>query len=310
MQPAGAGFSGATVLKWLQILHVEAMALKRGLVLEGGAMRGMFTAGVLDVMMENGVDFDGLIGVSAGACFGCNFKSRQAGRGARYNIRYCRDPRYSGLRTLLRTGDIYGADFCYREIPQQLDPFDYETFARNPLAFYVVCTDVETGESVYHCLPDAGPGEMEWIQASASMPGVSRVVRLEGRGLLDGGVSDSIPLRYFEDIGYGRNVVVLTQPEGYVKKPNRLLPLMRPKLRRYPRVVEAMARRHEMYNAATAYVRRREAEGSAFVIRPDAPLRVGHVEHDPEKLRACYARGRAACEACLPALRAFLDAPD
>ena len=284
--------------------------MKTGLVLEGGAQRGMFTAGALDVMMERGVSFDGLIGVSAGACFGCNFKSRQAGRGARYNIRYCRDPRYSGLRPLLRTGDIYGADFCYRESPQHLDPFDFETFARNPTEFHVVCTDVETGESVYHRLPNAGPGEMEWIQASASMPGVSRVVRLEGRGLLDGGVSDSIPLRYFEDIGYSRNVVVLTQPEGYVKKPNRLLPLMRPKLRRYPRVVEAMARRHEMYNAATAYVRRREAEGAAFVIRPDAPLRVGHVEHDPEKLRACYARGRAACEACLPALRAFLDAPD
>ena len=174
----------------------------------------------------------------------------------------------------------------------------------------MVCTDVETGESVYHCLPDAGPGEMEWIQASASMPGVSRVVRLEGRGLLDGGVSDSIPLRYFEDIGYSRNVVVLTQPEGYVKKPNRLLPLMRPKLRRYPRILEAMARRHEMYNATTAYVAQREAAGAAFVIRPAAPLNVGHVEHDPDKLRACYEQGRAACEARLSALRAFLNAPD
>lgn len=269
-------------------------------------MRGMFTAGVIDVMMENGVEYDGMIGVSAGACFGCNYKSRQPGRGARYNIRYCRDPRYSGFRSLVRTGNIYGADFCYREIPERLDPFNYEAFAQNPMEFYVVCTDVNTGKPVYHRLSHAGPGGMEWIQASASMPMVSRVVRVGGMELLDGGISDSIPLRFFERIGYDRCVVVLTQPEGYVKEPNKMLPLARVTLRRYPEMIAAMARRHEMYNQTTAYVCRREREGAAFVIRPKAPLKVGHVEHDPEKLRAVYELGRAAGAENLEALRAFL----
>ena len=280
--------------------------MKRGLVLEGGAMRGMFTAGVTDVMMENGVEFDGLAGVSAGACFGCNYKSRQSGRAARYNIRYCRDPRYCGFRSLLKTGDIYGADFCYREIPESLDPFDYEAFRTNPMEFYVVCTDVSTGKAVYHRMDSAGAEEMDWMRASASMPLVSRPVSAGGMELLDGGISDSIPLRFFESIGYDRNVVVLTQPEGYAKQPNRALCLMRAGLRRYPRIVEAMARRHEMYNETLAYIRRRERAGAAFVIRPKAPLGVGHVEHDPRKLRAAYEYGRAAGRENLDRLRAFL----
>lgn len=268
--------------------------MKRGLVLEGGAMRGLFTAGVLDVLMEAGVKFDGIVGVSAGACFGCNYKSHQPGRAARYNIRYCRDPRYSGLRSLLRTGDIYGADFCYREIPDVLDPFDYETFEADPTEFYVVCTDVHTGRPVYHRMPHARGEEMDWMRASASMPLVSRVVRAGGMELLDGGISDSIPLKFFEEQGYDFNVVVLTQPAGYVKQRNRALPLMRAALRRYPRVVEAMERRHIAYNESLEYVLERERAGAALVIRPEAPLEVGHIEHDPEKLRSAYASGRAA----------------
>lgn len=280
--------------------------MKRGLVLEGGAMRGMFTSGVIDVMMENGVEYDGLVGVSAGACFGCNYKSRQPGRALRYNLRFCRDPRYAGFRSLLRTGDIYGADLCYREIPDELDPFDYDAFEQNPMAFYVVCTDVHTGEAVYHRLPHARTGEMEWIRASASMPLVSRIVHAGGRELLDGGVADSIPLKFFEGEGYARNVVVLTQPEGYVKGPNKLVPAARLTLRKYPKLVDAMARRHEIYNASTAYLRERERAGMAYVIRPAAPLEVGHIEHDPAKLRAAYELGRAAGEANLNGVRAFL----
>lgn len=281
--------------------------MKKGLVLEGGAMRGMFTAGVTDVMMENGIEFDGLVGVSAGACFGCNYKSRQIGRAARYNIRYCRDPRYSGFKVLLRTGDIYGADFCYREIPEKLDPFDEAAFEENPMEFYVVCTDVETGEAVYHKMDHCRGSEIEWMRASASMPGVSRIVQVDGRRLLDGGIADSIPLRFFENLGYDKNVVVLTQPLDYVKGPNRMLPLMRAALRRYPQVYKAMKRRHEMYNETTAYVRQREQEGAAYVIRPQAPLEVGHIEHDSEKLRAAYETGRRAGEAHLEGLKRFLE---
>lgn len=281
--------------------------MKKGLILEGGAMRGMFTAGVIDVMMENDIAYDGLVGVSAGACFGCNYKSRQIGRAVRYNVRYCRDPRYSGFRVLLRTGDIYGADFCYREIPEKLDPFDWQTFEQNPMEFYVVCTDVDSGEPVYHRMDHFRGDEIEWMRASASMPGVSRVVNVGGRRLLDGGIADSIPLRFFERLGYDRNVVVLTQPLDYVKQPNRMLPLMRPRLKRYPKLYATMQRRHEMYNATTAYIRNREAAGAAYVIRPQKPLEVGRVEHDPEKLRAAYEVGRRAGEAHLAGLKRFLE---
>lgn len=281
--------------------------MKRGLILEGGAMRGLFTAGVTDVMLENGIEFDGLVGVSAGACFGCNYKSRQPGRTLRYNLKYCRDPRYCSFRSLIRTGDLYGADFCYLEIPKRLDPFDYEAFRLNPMEFHVVCTDVETGEPVYRKLEHADREEMLWIRASASMPLVSRIVEVDGYRMLDGGVSDSVPLKYFEGLGYDRNVVILTQPEGYVKQPNKLIPLMRRSLRRYPRIVEAMARRHKVYNENLAYIRRREEQGTVLVIRPEAKLEVGHVEHDPAKLQAVYDLGRAAGQKSLSSLRDFLE---
>ena len=280
--------------------------MKRGLVMEGGAMRGLFTAGVIDVFMESGVAFDGAIGVSAGACFGCNYKSKQPGRAMRYNLRFCRDPRYSGIRSLLRTGDIYGADFCYHMIPEQLDPFDYETFEQNPMEFYVVCTDVETGKPVYHNMAHARAGEMEWLQASASMPLVSRVVRAGGKGLLDGGVSDSIPLEFFESIGYDRNVVILTQPADYVKTPNKQVPLLKLALRDHPNVVETMARRHEVYNAETAYAHARAEAGAAIVIQPKTALPVRRIEHDADKLRAAYELGRDAGRERLQEVREFL----
>ena len=146
--------------------------MKAGLILEGGAMRGLFTAGVMDVMMEAGVRFDGVIGVSAGAAFGCNYKSGQIGRVVRYNTRFCADPRYCGLRALLRTGDIYSADFCYGEVPLRLDPFDFEAYARNPMAFWVVCTDVETGEAVYSMQADTFAAHMgQLVEAGASLIG-------------------------------------------------------------------------------------------------------------------------------------------
>ena len=280
--------------------------MKKGLVLEGGAMRGMFTAGVIDVMMENGIEFDGLVGVSAGACFGCNYKSRQIGRTIRYNMKYCRDKRYCSLRSLIRTGDLFGAEFCYETIPQQLDPFDYDTFLKNPMEFHVVCTDVETGKPSYHRLTHGRDDEMRLIRASASMPLAARIVDVNGQKLLDGGVADSIPLKYFEDIGYARNVVVLTQADDYVKKPNRMLPLMRHALRKYPRLVQTMARRHDHYNAATAYIRSREADGACFVIRPRQKLAVGRVEHDPRVLQAVYNEGRSVMMDHLDALKKWL----
>ena len=170
------------------------MKQKTGLVLEGGAMRGMFTAGVLDVMMENGIRFDGAMGVSAGAVFGCNFKSGQIGRSLRYNMRFCDDPRYCSFESLIRTGNLYGVDFCYDEIPNKLDPFDAQAYRENPMPFYAVCTNVETGKAIHKRLDRGDSRDMQYFRASASMPIVSQIVEADGYKLLDGGITDSIPL--------------------------------------------------------------------------------------------------------------------
>ena len=277
-----------------------------GLVLEGGAMRGLFTAGVLDVLMENGIQLDGTIGVSAGAVFGCNYQTGQVGRTLRYNLRFCREWRYCSLRSLLLTSDLYGAKFCYWTLPLELDKFDYDAYAANPHPFYVVCTDAETGEAVYRLCERADGEDREWFRASASMPLVSRVVEVSGKKLLDGGIADSVPIRYFESIGYDRNVVVLTQPEGFVKTASRGLPLMKRLLRKYPKVAQTMERRHEVYNETSAYIAQREKEGAAFVIRPPKALEMSRTEHDPAKLQAAYNIGREEALRRLEELKAFL----
>lgn len=279
--------------------------MKRGLVLEGGAMRGMFTAGVTDVMMEHGITYDGLVGVSAGAVFGCNYKSKQIGRTIRYNLKYCKDPRYCSVRSLLKTGDLFGTQFCYRDIPNELDPFDLETYQNNPMEFYVVATDVTTGRPVYHECPTGGGEDLDWFRASASMPLAANIVEIDGLKLLDGGISDSIPLK-FAETRYEKNVVVLTQPMGFVKEKNKALPVMRRVFKQNPRLIEVMARRHDNYNEATAYIREQERRGKVFVIRPEAPLDINRVEHDPEKIQRAYDHGRAVAEKRMAALKEFL----
>lgn len=279
--------------------------MKKGLVLEGGAMRGLFTAGIIDVMMEAGVEPDGLIGVSAGAAFGCNYKSRQPGRAIRYNSRFAKDARYSGIRSLLTSGDYFNAEFGYHIVPKQYDIFDDDAFNNNPMEFIVVCTDVETGKAVYQPLTTADYDCYEFIRASASMPLASKVVEVGGYKLLDGGVADSIPLEYAESIGYERNVVILTQPEGYEKKRTKLMPLMRIGLRKYPKMVEAMGKRYLMYNRELAFVRQAEQEGRCLVIRPDEKLPIGHVSHDPEEMRHVYEIGRDMGQRYIDRIKAF-----
>ena len=280
--------------------------MKIGLVMEGGAMRGLFTAGVIDVLMENQITFDGAIGVSAGAAFGCNFKSRQIGRVIRYNTKYCRDPRYGSFRSLLKTGDIYSKEFAYGELPNVLDPFDTKAFSENPMEFYVVATNIETGLPVYHKC-ETGTGEdMDWIQASASMPLVSRPVEIGGKLLLDGGMSDSVPLAYFQSIGYQKNVVILTRPEDYRKKKNKLMPVIRVRMHQYPNMIETLAYRHIMYNDEIAYIRKQKELENTFIIEPREALHIGPVEHDPKELLRVYETGRKTAMEQLPALQAFL----
>ena len=280
--------------------------MKKGLIMEGGAMRGMFTAGVIDVMMEQGIEFDGAIGVSAGAAFGCNYKSRQIGRVIRYNTRFCRDKRYGGFRVLLKEGNYYSKPFCYEEVPLKYDVFDYDTYESNPMEFYIVCTDVDTGKAEYHKYENRHDHGLEWIRASASMPLVSRMVEIGDRKFLDGALADSIPVQFFESIGYDRNIVILTQPLGFRKKPDTLLPLMRWYYRKFPKLVEAMNSRHEQYNAALDHIACREAARELLVIRPPETLPIKRTEKDPEKLRLVYEIGRKTVEARMEEIWKFL----
>ena len=283
--------------------------MKKGVVLEGGALRGLFTVGILDVMMENNISFDGLIGVSAGAAFGCNMKSRQPGRAIRYNTDYAKDWRYCSFRSYLKTGDLFGGEFDYHYLPAHLDIFDEEAFDNNPMEMHVVCTDVTTGKAVYKQLDKCSYDCYEWIRASASMPLASKIVKVDGYQLLDGGIADSIPLKYFQQIGYQRNVVILTQPEGYIKEKNKFLPLMRLQLHRYPNFIKATADRHLMYNAQTAYVKEQEALGNTLVIRPNEPIPIGHISHKPEEMWNVYHIGRAVGEERLQEIIDFLAKP-
>ena len=280
--------------------------MKTGLVLEGGGMRGLFTAGVMDVMMEHGIRFDGIVGVSAGATFGCNYKSHQPGRVLRYNVRFKDDPRYMGLRSLFRTGDLVGADFSYHTLPNELDIFDREAYKSDPTEFHVVCTDAETGEPVYHRIDVMDDDGLEWIRASASMPLVSRPVRLGGRLLLDGGIADSIPLRYFQSQGFERNVVILTQPKGFFKKRTKLMPLFHLFMRRYPAIVRAMSRRHLMYNDELSYLAEQERLGNILLIYPQDTLPIGRTEQDEAKMHHVYAMGREAGEEMMTPVKEFL----
>lgn len=281
--------------------------IRTGLVMEGGAMRGMFTAGVIDVMMENGITFDGAIGTSAGAAFGCNIKSKQPGRVIRYSTTYCRDWRFSSFRSLIKTGDIYGAEFCYKTIPYELDLLDFDTFVKNPMEFYAVCTDVETGRPLYHKFTTGMDKDMYYFMASASMPVVSRIVEVDGKKLLDGGISDSIPIKFWEHKGYNKNVVILTQPLDYVKKPNKMLPLIRHIYRDYPELIEDVKVRHVRYNNTTKYIREKELTGQLFVIRPPQALNISSIEHDPAELRRVYDLGVATMKEQLDNLKSYLE---
>ncbi|MBE6715252.1 MAG: patatin family protein [Ruminococcaceae bacterium] len=279
---------------------------KTGLILEGGAMRGLFTSGVCDVMMENSIEFDGIIGVSAGAAFGCNYKSRQPGRVIRYNKKYSKDPRFCSLRSLIKTGDMYGANFCYEEIPQKLDPFDTKTFTENETEFWTVSTDVETGKALYHKCTDGLGNDLLWIRAGASLPLVSRIVEAEGYKMLDGGIADSIPLRFFESIGYEKNVVILTRERGYKKEKASFMGIMRMALRKYPNMISAVERRHEMYNETLEYIEKREREGAILVLSPDEALPIARTEKDPEKLQKVYDMGRTVGEKRLSDIMSFI----
>ena len=278
--------------------------MKVGLVLEGGAMRGMYTAGVIDSFLDHELHVDGIIGVSAGACFGCNLFSRQRGRVLRYNTRFMRDPRNVSLRSLITTGDIVNREFAYYVIPTQYDIFDEEAFEAHGGAYWVVVTNVETGEAEYMQMHNL-LRDIEMMRASASMPFCSRMVDLDGKKYLDGGIADSIPVRQALKMGFDKVIVVLTQPLSYRKEPmNRHL--IRAFYRKYPNLCRTLEERHDRYNAQVEEVVRLEKEGKIFVIRPDEALDIKRLEKNPDVLARVHDIGLADGEKTMAALKEYL----
>lgn len=280
--------------------------MKTGLVLEGGAMRGMYTAGVLDVFMEQGIMFDGVIGVSAGALFGVNLLSQQAGRVIRYNKRFNGDPNYLGLRPLLRTGNIVDTDYAYNRVPRELDVFDDEAYRASGIPFYAVVTDVESGEPEYIKV-DSVFDQMDVLRASGSMPFVSRPVEIGGRKYLDGAITDSIPFEKFMEMGYDRLVVVLTKPAGYVKKAMSKPLIQLCYGRQYPNFAKKVSERHVMYNASINRLCELEQNGTVIVLRPSQHIKISRIEKHPDKLQALYEVGIRDAQAAAEQIRQFLS---
>ncbi|MBR4457020.1 MAG: patatin family protein [Solobacterium sp.] len=285
----------------------EKQKKRTALIMEGGAMRGLFTCGIIDVFLEQNITFDAAAGISAGAIFGINYKSRQIGRPLRYNLRFCRDPRYGTLTSFLKSGDLYDADFCYRVVPELLDVFDAEAYRKNPMKFYAGVTNAYTGKAEYRCCDEWNDYDAGWVQASGSMPVVSKPVQVGGKLLLDGGIADSVMFRYMEGLGYNRNVIILTRPAGYRKQNSRLLPLMKAALHDYPEVYEAMKRRPEIYNRQMEEIEEREKRGECLVMRPKEDLGVRRNEHDPKELQRVYDIGRNEALERLEEVRKFLN---
>ena len=280
--------------------------MKKGLVLEGGGHRGIFTAGILDVFLENNISFDGVIGVSAGAVHGASFLSKQKGRSLRYALKYCNDKRYMGIGSLLKTGDYFNVEFCYYLLPQVLDPFDNDTFENQTSEYFTVSTDVETGEAVYHQCKTLRNDYIKWIVASASMPLVARIVDIEGQKLLDGGVADSIPEAAFRKMGYTKNVVILTQPKGYEKKSNSMLPLIKRIYRKFPNFVKAVENRHLIYNQEIKDLEELEKSGDVLILRPKTDLVASRTERNPKKMQDSYNQGRLLALEEIEKVKAFL----
>ncbi len=282
------------------------MVMKTGLILEGGGKRGIYAAGVLDVLLENNIWTDGLIGTSAGAVNGCSYVSNQYERNLRYNIRFAKEKRYMSIYSLITTGNVVGTDFAYNILPNKLEVFDYDAFEKSPVAYYVTCSNVETGKAEYIQCKSLRGKNMDYLRASASLPYVSQIVEIDGKKYLDGGICDSIPLKAFQNMGYEKNLVVLTRPRGYIKKPENNL-LANLYYRKYPAFVTALRNRYAVYNRTLKYIEQQENQGNILVLRPSESIRVGRMEQDPERLKQMYELGKNDAGQMLDAIASFLS---
>ena len=265
---------------------------KIGLVLEGGGHRGIYTAGVLDTFAENKISFDGIMGVSAGCVHGASFLSGQIGRSIRYTTKYCDNSNYMGIGSLITTGNFFNEKFCYYDLPETLDPFDNDSFDKNQTQFFAVCTDVKTGSAIYHECETLKGEKIKWLQASASMPLVSKIIKIEDNLLLDGGIADSIPIKKMQELGFEKNIVILTQEAGYRKNPNSLLPIIKLVYKKYPKLIEAIENRHIIYNQQLEFLEEQEKLGNVIIIRPSEKPTASRTEKNKEKILETYNLGK------------------
>lgn len=280
-----------------------------GLVLEGGGMKGVYTAGVLDFFLDKGIEFSNVYGVSAGACCMCSYLSRQRGRALDVNVDYLDTRKYCSLESLLTTGDLFNVQTAYHLIPEYLHPYDYDTFDKYQGRAYAVVTNIVTGRPEYLRVRDM-KRDIDMVRASASLPLVSRNVRIGRKLYLDGGISDAIPIQKSVMDGNLKNVIIMTKEEGYVRRPDSAANLALIKLRylKYPKIYELMSDRHIRYNETLEYIGRQRENGQAFVIRPQKKSEVGRIEKDSEKLRALYEEGYQDAEDHYEALLNYLEA--
>ena len=277
-----------------------------GLVLEGGGMRGVYTAGVLDFFMDHDIYTDGVIGVSAGACHACSYVSKQRGRAFRTNTAYMHNKEYMGVHSFLKSGNLFNPDFLFDKIPNELDLYDYDTFHKSGIPFYAVASNLETGKAEYlQCINFHN--DVVYVQASASLPLLAQIVEVNDKKLLDGGVCDSIPIKAFQRMGYQKNIVVLTQCKEYRKGKNNLLPILRKVYKQYPLFLEQLEQRHINYNRTLNELSLMEKRGEVFIIRPSTPVTIGRLEKNYKVLEALYHQGYEDAKALYPKLKVFLE---
>ncbi|MBR6409099.1 MAG: patatin family protein [Alphaproteobacteria bacterium] len=281
------------------------MTQKTTLILEGGAMRGLYSAGVIDVLMKNKIDFDVVYGVSAGALFGLNYKSRQIGRALRYNLKYANNKNYMGLYSFLTTGNIMNKDFCFNKLVYELDKLDFETYNTSPVDFYAVVTNIKTGKAEYIKIEDAKKG-LEYFRASGSMPFVSKPVEIGGQLYLDGGISDPVPFKKVLETGAEKIVVILTRPSGYRKKNLHSRLIYKLFYKNFPNFVKTASNRFQTYNETMDLIEKYEAEKKIVVLRPSKLIKIKRIEKDTEKLQKIYDLGVRDCTQNLNRINTYL----
>lgn len=280
--------------------------IESGLVVEGGGMRGIYTAGVLDFFMEKNIYFDDCYGVSAGACHLSSYLSKQIGRSLKVTLDYINDKRYCSINSLIKTGDMFGVEMLYNRIPNELVLYDYETFNKFKGNFYSVVTNCKTGKAEYMKIQDMKE-DIVTVRASSSLPLLSRIVEINGEEYLDGGITDSIPIKKSIEDGHHKNVVILTRDKTYRKSKASFLNIFKIKYKKYPNLVKAIEDRYKMYNNTIDFIEEKRKNGEVFVIQPKWPVNISRVEKDKTKLKALYDEGYNDAKECYEDLIKFIN---